>query len=158
MLVDYWFTIAIAFKSLRNATTISEITVSNSRFVNYLYFINYISFILRVLLTLIYISCLQTIRFVYLCKTCLISIINIALLYCCFLFLSILLLSPPTSRRNRTAKTKICFSLKQIIAVSKVEIDKIVIVIDLKNISCSINCRYISSYFISNLNINLLFC
>jgi len=143
---------------LRNTITILEITVSSSRFVNYLYLISYISLILCVLFTLIYISCLQTIRFVYFCKTYLILIISIVLLYCCFPFLNILLLLLLTSRRNRTAKTKICFSLKQVIVISKIEIDKIIIIIDFRNISRSINCRYISSYLISNLNINLLSC
>ncbi len=143
---------------MRNTITILEITISSSRFVNYSCFISYTFFIFCVLLTLTYISCLQTIRFVYLCKIRLISIISIALLYCCLLSLSVLLLLLLTSRRNRTAKTKTCFFLKQVIVVLKVEIDKIVIIIDFRDISRSINCRYISSYFISNLNINLLSC
>jgi len=139
MLVNYWLKIAIVLKSLRSVTTILEITINNSKFVNYLCLINYASFILRILFTLIYISYLQTIRFVYLCKTRLILIISIALLYCCFLFLSILLLLLLTSRRNQTTKTKIYFFLKQIIVVSKIEIDKIIIIINFKNINCSIN-------------------
>jgi len=50
------------------------------------------------------------------------------------------------------------FFLKQVIVVSKVEINKIIIIIDFKNTSYSINCRYISSYLTSTLNINFLFC
>ncbi len=158
MFVNYWLKIVIALKSLRNATTILEITINSSRFVNYLCLISYAFLILCVLFTLICISCLQTIRFVYFCKTRLILIVSIVLLYCCLLFLIILLLLLLISRRNRIAKTKIRFFLKQVIVVLKVEIDKIIIVIDFRNISCSINCRYISSYLISDLYINLLSC
>jgi len=104
-----------------------------------LYFISYASLILCVLFTLIYINCLQTIKFVYFCKMRLILIINIALLYCCLLSLSVLLLLLLILRRNQIAKTKTCFFLKQIIVILKIKINKIIIIINLKNINYSIN-------------------
>ncbi len=56
MFVNYCLKIAIAFKSLKNATIILKIAINNNRFVNYLYLISYASFILCVLFTLIYIN------------------------------------------------------------------------------------------------------